>query len=186
MPFTFKPLKIKGLLLIETKVFSDNRGFFAEVYKFSEFKKAGIPSEFKQCNHSLSAKNVVRGLHYQKNPNAQGKLVRVLTGKIFDVAVDIRKGSPTYGKWEGIELDAKSKQMLYIPEGFAHGFLTLVDNTEVEYFCTKEYSVTDERGIRFDDPVLGINWPLHEPSASPKDAINPLFRDAENNFVYGG
>src|SRR5271169_1124185 len=147
MPFTFKRLSLHEVVLITPDIFGDARGFFMEVYKHSDFAREGIPEYFVQDNHSKSAQFVLRGLHYQKDPAAQGKLVRCLKGRIFDVAVDIRKGSPTYGKWTGIELSEDNRQMLYIPPAFAHGFLTLSSTAEMIYKCTKEYSPEHDRGI---------------------------------------
>jgi dTDP-4-dehydrorhamnose 3,5-epimerase len=157
-----------------------------ETYKKSDFKKAGIDTDFVQDNHSKSVKGVLRGLHYQLEPKAQGKLVRCIRGKIFDVAVDIRKGSPTFGKWIGLELSEENKLMLWIPEGFAHGFLTLSEEAEIVYKVSgAEYSPEHDRGIRWNDPDIGIKWPLEgEPILSEKDRIAPLLKDAEVNFVY--
>lgn len=171
MPFNFKRLEIQDVILIEPKIFKDERGFFMETYKFSDFKNfiknfAG----FVQENHSFSVKNVLRGLHYQKPPKEQGKLVRVIKGKIFDVAVDIRKGSPTYGKYVSEILSEENRKMLYIPEGFAHGFCVLTDIAEVVYLTTKEYSPEHEAGIRWDDKDIGIEWPVKNPIVSEKDA----------------
>ncbi len=184
MTFEFKRLEIPGVILITPKVFSDERGFFMESYKESEFKANGINFEFKQDNHSKSSKNVLRGLHYQLEPYAQGKLVRVITGKIFDVAVDIRKGSPTFGKWVSAELSEDNKKMLWIPPGFAHGFLSLEDNTNVLYKSTNEYNKESERGISWNDPEIGIKWPINNPLLSDKDKKHPILKDADINFNY--
>ncbi len=186
MPFIFKRLEIPDVILIEPKVFEDDRGFFMETYKYSEFKKNGIPYEFVQDNHSKSQRGVLRGLHYQLKPMEQGKLVRCIKGRIWDVAVDIRKGSPWYGKWVAVELSEENKLMLWIPPGFAHGFLALADNTEIIYKVTKEYSPEFDRGIIWDDPDLAIDWPIKNPILSEKDKNLPLLKDAENNFIYGG
>jgi len=186
MPFIFKRLEIPDVILIEPKIFEDGRGFFMETYKHSEFKKNGIEYEFVQDNHSKSKKGVLRGLHYQLKPMEQGKLVRCIRGKIWDVAVDIRKGSPWYGKWVAVELSEDNKLMLWIPPGFAHGFVALEDNTEVVYKVTKEYAPELDRGIIWNDPDIGINWPIEEPILSEKDKKLPKLKEAENNFVYGG
>jgi dTDP-4-dehydrorhamnose 3,5-epimerase len=184
MPFAFKNLLIPEIILVEMKVFADDRGFFMETYKHSEFANHGIKEYFVQDNHSRSSKNVLRGLHYQKNPKAQGKLVRCIAGRIFDVAVDIRKGSPTYGKWVGAELSSENNYMLYIPPGFAHGFVVLSDFAEILYKCTEEYSAENDRGIIWNDPDIKIKWPTESPILSEKDQKNPLLKDADNNFIY--
>jgi len=159
--------------LIKPKVFEDKRGFFLETYKESDFKKFGIKEKFVQENHSMSRKGVLRGLHFQCPPFAQGKLIRVIKGEIFDVAVDIRKKSKTYGKWLGIVLSEKNKKMLYIPSGFAHGFCVLSDFGEVIYKCTKPYSPDYERGIIWNDKDININWPIKKPILSDKDSKWP-------------
>jgi dTDP-4-dehydrorhamnose 3,5-epimerase len=182
MPFTFTMLDIQGVVLIAPKKFGDSRGFFVETYKRTDFVKAGISEHFVQDNHSRSVKGVLRGLHYQKTPHAQGKLVRCLQGRIFDVAVDMRKGSATYGKWAGKELSSENELMLYIPAGFAHGFLVVSESADVIYKCTEEYSPEDDRGIRWNDPDIGIQWPGSEFLLSDKDRIHPFLKDADNNF----
>ena len=184
MPFTFKELEIPGLVLITPKVFFDERGFFTETYKQTDFSDFGIKESFVQENHSSSTQGVLRGLHFQRDPMAQGKVVRVIRGEIFDVAVDIREGSPYYGKWLGVKLSAKDKNMLYVPAGFAHGFCTLSELTEVSYKCTNEYSPEDEGGIIWNDPDLAISWPMASPVLSDKDSKNPLFKDSNINFKY--
>jgi dTDP-4-dehydrorhamnose 3,5-epimerase len=171
--------------LIEPFVFGDERGFFMETYKKSEFEKAGIKYDFPQDNHSRSAKGVLRGLHYQLKPYEQGKLVRCVKGRIWDVAVDIRKGSPTFGKWVAVELSEENKRMLWIPPGFAHGFVALEDGTEIIYKVTKEYSPEHDRGIIWNDLTIGIEWPIDNPILSKKDASLPTLEEAENNFIYG-
>jgi len=186
MPFVFKRLEIPDLILIEPKVFEDERGFFLEAYKYSDFQAFGISEHFLQDNHSRSTKGVLRGLHYQNPPKAQGKLIRVIVGEIFDVAVDIRKGSPTYGKWVGLILSAENKRMLYVPPGFAHGFCVLSDVAEVLYKTTDEYSPKYEAGILWNDPDIGITWPIKDPILSAKDKRWPPLRGAWNEFVYGG
>lgn len=182
----FIKTEIPDVILIRPKIFGDERGFFLESYKKSTFIQNGIDYDFIQDNHSMSAKGVLRGLHYQLNPKAQGKLVRCVSGSVFDVAVDIRKGSPTYGKWVGYELSARNKQILWVPPGFAHGFVTLEDNTQFLYKTTNDYAPEYDRGIRYDDPVIGIIWPdAGEFILSAKDQQQPLLKDAEINFTYG-
>ncbi len=177
MPSTFKRLEIDGLILVEPRSFHDERGFFLESFKESEFAAAGITERFVQDNHSLSVKNVIRGLHYQKEPRAQGKLVRVIKGRVWDVAVDIRPGSASYGKWLGVELSEENHLMLYIPPGFAHGFASLSNEVHLLYKCTREYDPALDAGIRWDDPDLAIQWPVGNPLLSPKDRILPLLKD---------
>jgi len=184
MPFEFKKLDIPDVMLLTPKVFEDERGFFKEVYKSSDFFAAGIRKPFCQINHSLSKENTLRGLHYQRNPFAQAKLVRVLRGEIFDVAVDIRQGSPFYGKHVSMMLSAENHKMLFIPEGFAHGFLTLSAEAEVEYFSSDVYAPEHDRGIAYNDPALNIAWPLRNPVVSQKDANAPMLCEADNNFIY--
>lgn len=183
MPFSFKNLALPEVLLIKTNTFRDERGFFMETYKHSEFAAAGIKEHFVQDNRSVSAGSVLRGLHYQKTPKAQGKLVRCVTGRIFDVAVDIRKSSPNFGRWAGLELSAENAFMLYLPPGFAHGFVVLGDSAEIMYKCTEEYSPENDRGILWNDPQIGIEWPVRTPLLSPKDGSLPLLKDADNNFI---
>ncbi|MCX7914413.1 MAG: dTDP-4-dehydrorhamnose 3,5-epimerase, partial [Thermodesulfovibrionales bacterium] len=172
------------LILIKPKVFEDERGFFLEFFKYSDFSKAGINYSFVQDNHSKSKKGVLRGLHYQLKPKAQGKLIRCIRGKIWDVAVDIRKGSPTYLKWVAVELSEENKLMLWIPPGFAHGFVALEDS-EIIYKCTAEYDPALDKGIIWNDPEIGIKWPIKNPILSKKDALLPTIKKAENNFEYG-
>lgn len=166
------PLAIPDVVLIEPRVFGDARGFFCESFNQQAFNTAiGLDVSFVQDNHSKSGKNVLRGLHYQLPPKAQGKLVRVIAGEVFDVAVDIRKDSPTFGKWVGEVLSADNRRQLWIPPGFAHGFLVLSDAAEFLYKTTDYYSPTHERSIRWDDPDLAIDWPLSgRPEMSEKDA----------------
>ena len=184
MPFNFRSLKIPELIIIEPQVFQDVRGFFMESYKYSEFASYGIVESFVQDNHSYSKKGVLRGLHYQNPPRGQGKLVRVILGEIFDVAVDIRKGSPTFGKWVGVVLSAEDRKMLYIPPGFAHGFCVLSDDAEVLYKSTDEYAPEYEAGIVWNDPEIGVDWPVKDPIISSKDASLPALRQARNEFLY--
>lgn len=173
-----------GLVVIEPTVFRDNRGYFMESFNTGELKKAGIEFNPVQDNESKSSYGVIRGLHYQLQPYAQAKLIRVVEGKIFDVALDIRNSSPTFGKWFGIELDAEMKQQLLIPSGFAHGFSVLSETAVIQYKCDNYYSRVHERGIFLHDPGLGIDWRLGqaEPILSEKDTKQPAFRNAEMNF----
>jgi dTDP-4-dehydrorhamnose 3,5-epimerase len=167
---------LSGVILIKPRVFLDERGFFLESYKKSEFLSNGIKEDFVQDNHSRSSYGVLRGLHYQLDPYGQGKLVRCSYGSVFDVAVDIRKDSPTFGKWVGYELSAENKAMLYIPVGFAHGFLTLSQDAELLYKTTNEYSAMHDRGIKYNDPNIGITWPKLDIDfiLSNKDQNQPL------------
>ena len=184
MPFEFKQTRISDVLLITPKVFKDDRGFFAELYKESDFKAHGIQMPLTQVNFSCSSKNVLRGLHFQLNPKAQAKMVYVLEGEIFDVAVDIRRGSPTYGQWVGEYLSEENKNILYIPEGFAHGFCAMSKTVKMMYYCSQEYAPSHERNILWDDADIGVAWPTKEPLLSPKDAGGLRLRDMEHNFVY--
>ena len=181
MPFEFKKLSIPDVILVIPKVFDDERGFFLESYKKTEFHKNGITVEFNQDNHSKSTKNVLRGLHYQAAPKAQAKLVRCIAGEIFDVAVDIRKNSPTYGKWVGEKLSAENKHMLFIPEGFAHGFRVLSDKAELIYKASNEYSKEHDRGILWNDPDINVNWGSDfEPVLSDKDKHQPKLKEIKD------
>ena len=182
MPFIFQKLAIPDVMLIEPKVYSDPRGFFVETYKKSEFIKNGIDDVFVQDNWSHSIKGTLRGLHFQHPPKAQAKLVMVLKGKVFDVAVDIRKKSPTYGKWVGETLSDQKAQMLYIPAGFAHGFCVLSDEADFVYKVSNEYAKELDSGIFWNDPEIGIDWPISEPLLSEKDMALPLLRNADLNF----
>ncbi len=175
---------LQGLLIIQPNIFTDRRGYFFESYNQNRFINSGIDFIPVQDNESRSSGGVIRGLHYQLNPQAQAKLIRVVDGKIFDVAVDIRKGSATFGKWYGIELDSESKKQLLIPRGFAHGFSVLSDTAVIQYKCDNIYNQQLERGINLNDPELSIDWKLGNIAAviSEKDLKNPLFRDAEYNF----
>ncbi len=176
----FIPLSIPDVILIEPKVFGDDRGFFMETWNEKDFAENGIDARFVQDNHSMSAKGILRGLHYQSN-QIQGKIVRVTAGQVFDVAVDIRKSSPWFGKHVSTVLSAENKHMLWIPPGFAHGFISLEDNTEFLYKCTDFYAPEYERSILWNDADLGIEWPLGdiEPQLSKKDQDGVAFADAE-------
>ena len=184
MPFTFKNLDIPEVILVDMQSFSDNRGFFLESFKESEFASNGITTKFVQDNFSHSVKGVLRGLHYQKNPKAQAKLVTALRGEIFDVAVDIRKNSPTFGKWVSEILSDKNHKMLYIPEGFAHGFCVLSTVADVIYKVNNEYSPENERGIIWNDPQIDIMWPIDMPLLHEKDSALPMLQNADIDFIF--
>ncbi|WP_217560480.1 dTDP-4-dehydrorhamnose 3,5-epimerase [Paenibacillus sp. GbtcB18] len=173
----------QGAILIEPTIYGDNRGFFMGSYNAARFGELGIANQFNQDNHSLSKEpGVLRGLHYQLQPKAQTKLVRVLAGAIYDVIVDIRKHSPTFGQWQGFILSSSNKRQLLVPKGFAHGFCTLVPDTEVLYKVDEYYSPENDRGILWNDPSLGIDWPISMPVLSDKDKKHPRLQDAEINF----
>ena len=184
MPFSFQPTEIPDVVLIEAKRFGDARGFFMETYQQAEFAANGIDVQFVQDNRSHSARGVLRGLHYQLEPFAQGKLLMALTGVIFDVAVDIRRGSPTYGRWVGEILSMENGRMLYIPPGFAHGFCVLSDTADLVYKVSAPYSPECERGIAWNDPAIGVDWPVTDPILSARDQQNPILAKADNTFVY--
>ena len=177
----FEPTQIPDVVLIRPRVFGDERGFFLESWEERKFAAAGINAKFVQDNHSRSARHTLRGLHYQMQ-QTQGKLVRVVNGTVFDVAVDIRRSSPTFGKWVGVVLSAQNHEMLWVPEGFAHGFMVLSESADFLYRCTDFYAPAQERAIRWNDPEVGIRWPLPagaEPLLSGKDAAAGSFREAE-------
>ncbi len=183
-----RKLGLDGVLEIVPRKLGDHRGFFSETYNFRTFQAAGIDTRFVQDNHSFSAAaGTLRGLHFQNPPMAQDKLVRVIHGAIFDVAVDIRKGSPDYGKWAGVILSAEKWNQLFVPKGFAHGFMTLVPDTEVLYKVDEFYSAEHDRSIRYDDPAIGIEWPAIDVPVqlSGKDKVAPLLADSDAGFVYG-
>ena len=184
MPFTFKRLSIPDVILVEPQSFSDDRGFFFESFKESDFFANGIDKKFVQDNFSHSVNGVIRGLHFQKAPKAQAKLMTVLKGKIFDVAVDIRKNSPTYGKWVSEILSGDTHNLLYVPEGFAHGFCVISDEADVLYKVSNEYSQEHERSIIWNDPKLDIQWPIKKPIISNKDNKLSLLENLDNDFVY--
>lgn len=177
--FNYIKTEIEGVTIIEPTLFGDNRGYFMETYNYNDFKDAGLSMKFVQDNQSKSKRGVLRGLHFQKN-NPQGKLVRVISGEVFDVAVDIRKESKTFGKWVGVTLSAENKKQFYIPEGFAHGFLVLSETAEFVYKCTRFYDPSDEGGVMWNDPDIGINWPIQENMdviLSEKDKRNLNLKD---------
>jgi len=182
MPFHFQRLDIPSVIYIEPKMFPDPRGYFMETYKHLDFTEHGISENFVQDNFSRSSKNVLRGLHYQIPPHAQGKLVMALHGEIFDVAVDIRKNSSTYGQWIHKLLSVDNHGMLYIPPGFAHGFYVISEMALVMYKCTSAYAPQCDRGIVWNDPDIGIDWPSAKPTLSEKDMALPNFHEADNPF----
>ena len=182
MPFSFHMLSIPDVIRVEVRAYEDERGFFMETYRAAEFAAHGIALPFVQDNYSYSMRGVLRGLHYQKEPSAQGKLVRVMLGQVYDVAVDIRLGSPTYGRWVGEVLSAENRRQLYVPPGFAHGFCVLGGAAGVAYKVTADYAPDLDRGIRWDDPEIAVRWPIADPVLSPKDAALPLLADADNDF----
>ena len=175
-----RPTELPEVLLLEPRVFRDARGAFSEVWKASVYEELGIRGPFVQDNVSHSVRGTLRGLHFQE-PTAQGKLVQVLSGRVWDVAVDVRRGSPSFGRWVGVELDGDNARQLWVPAGFAHGFLVLSERASFLYKCTAAYSPAHERSIRWDDPGLAIRWPLEgaAPLLSPKDAIAPTLADSE-------
>ncbi|KON82891.1 dTDP-4-dehydrorhamnose 3,5-epimerase [Rossellomorea marisflavi] len=182
----FKETSLTGVFILEPSLFGDHRGWFMETFSDSEFKQMGIHLNFVQDNHSFSAeRGTLRGMHYQLDFKAQTKLVRCTRGAIYDVAVDIRIGSPNYGKWVGVELTSENKKQLLVPKGFAHGFITLVENVEVQYKVDEFYAPECDRGIIWDDPEINIEWPIDVvPILSEKDKKAPLLKDAENNFSF--
>ena len=186
--FEFKKVDISGILVITPRAFQDDRGYFMECYTLKDFLIKGFTKPFLQDNLSRSKKGVVRGLHYQLKQAAMGKLVKCVSGRIFDVGVDIRQGSPTFGKWYGEILSEENQKMIYFPPGFAHGFLALEDDTRVHYKCTGLYSQKDERAILWNDPDLKIDWPLAEVGGavilSEKDKVHPCLKAAETNHSY--
>lgn len=184
--FKFIETKIRDLYIIEPKVFGDERGYFLETYNENSFREAGLEMKFVQDNESRSKKGVLRGLHFQTQ-NTQGKLVRVTEGKVFDVAVDLRKGSPTYGKWEGVILSAENKRQFYVPEGFAHGFLVLSDYATFNYKCTDFYAPQYDSGLLWNDKDVNIKWPLDEIDEvilSDKDKVQKTLKELDIPFLY--
>ena len=186
--FQFTKTGIEGLVVVEPKVFGDNRGYFMETNNYNDFKAAGLDMVFVQDNQSKSKKGVLRGLHFQKK-NPQGKLVRVVSGEVYDVAVDLRKGSDTYGKWYGVLLSAENKKQFYVPEGFAHGFVVMSETAEFVYKCTRFYDPSDEGGLMWNDPEIGIDWPVPENAElllSEKDQHHQPLKDFESPFTMEG
>jgi len=185
MPVKVTPTEIPDVLVIETGAVRDDRGYFAEIHSTKMLEASGFRATFVQDNLSRSREGTLRGLHYQLEPHGMGKYVRVLVGAVFDVAVDIRRGSPTYGKWVGRTLTAENRQALWVPTGFAHGFLALEEDTLVLYKCTATHTPEAERAIHFGDPAIGIEWPRQPALVAAKDAAAPVFSMAEHNFDYG-
>ena len=186
--FQFTKTGIEGLVVVEPKVFGDNRGYFMETYNYNDFKAAGLDMVFVQDNQSKSKKGVLRGLHFQKK-NPQGKLVRVVSGEVYDVAVDLRRGSDTYGKWYGVLLSAENKKQFYVPEGFAHGFVVMSETAEFVYKCARFYDPSDEGGLMWNDPEIGIDWPVPENAElllSEKDQHHQPLKDFESPFTMEG
>ncbi len=186
MPIALHETEVPGVLEVQTKEFGDARGFFSELYNREVWREAGFDPVFVQDNLSRSCKGTLRGMHYQIEPHGMGKLVRAVTGAVFDVAIDLRKGSPTFGQWVGRELRAGDARWLWIPAGFAHGFLALADDTLVYYKCTATHHPDSERAIAYNDPAVGIVWPAAPAVISEKDAAAPSFSEAEHNFSYTG
>ena len=184
MSFTFKKLNLSDVMLVEAKSFPDDRGYFKEIFKESSFIENEINTRFVQDNFSHSIKGVLRGLHFQKNPKAQAKLVTVFRGEIFDVAVDVRKDSPTYRKWVSEILSEQNHKLLFIPEGFAHGYCVLSDEADIFYKVNQEYSPEHDRGFIWNDPEVAIKWPMDNPLISDKDLKLPFLKNADNNFQY--
>ncbi len=179
--------ELDGVLIIEPDVFGDHRGWFMESWSKKKYEELGINVDFVQDNQSFTAKKgTLRGLHFQMDPMAQSKLVRVVKGAVLDVAVDIRKNSPTYLKWVSVELSAENKRQFFIPQGFAHGFVTLTDDVEFVYKCDNYYSKECDRSIKFDDPAIGVEWGIDDPIISQKDQDAPLVKDSDCNFIYKG
>ncbi len=176
--------KLPGVYIVEPQVFGDHRGYFMETYSTKAFADIGITNEFVQDNQSFTAqKGTLRGIHFQNAPMAQAKLVRVTKGAVLDVAVDLRKGSPTYKQWVGVELSSENKRMLFIPRGFGHGFVTLTDNVEFCYKVDNLYNKECDRGIRFDDPEIGVDWGIDDPVLSQKDENSPILRNSDCNYT---
>lgn len=178
MPVRFEPTGLDGVILCVPQVFRDARGFFLETYHAARYREGGVRTVFVQDNRSRSSRGVLRGLHYQLH-KPQAKLVSCLRGEIFDVAVDVRRGSPTFGRWSASVLTEENQHQLFIPAGFAHGFCVLSESAEIAYKCSEFYDPRDDRGIRWDDPDVGVDWPVQEPVLSAKDAVQPLLADAE-------
>ncbi len=184
MPFQFFATPLPGVVRVVSRIFGDDRGYFREMFKASEFAAAGIPTTFVQDNTSRSIRGVVRGLHYQTDPRAQGKLVTVSSGEVFDVAVDLRLGSPTYAQWYGCVLSADNAESLWIPAGFAHGFSVLSESADLVYKCTDEYSGANDGGIAWNDPAIGVEWRVKNPIISDKDAQLLPLADTTPGFQF--
>lgn len=184
LPFEFQKLALEGMVLVRPSVFPDGRGVFAETYKRSDFQANGITESFVQDNTSRSRRETLRGLHFQRQPFAQAKLVQVTRGEIFDVAVDLRRGSPTFLRWEGVKLTDEDRAIIYVPAGFAHGFCVLSEEADVTYKASAEYAPESEGGIIWNDPEIGIQWPSEHPVVSDRDARLPRWRDVKVDFAY--
>ena len=184
MPVTMTPTEIPAVILITSPIFRDNRGYFTEIFSRRDWNATGFADDFVQDNLSCSAKGTMRGLHYQIEPHSVDKFVRVLRGVVYDVAVDLRRGSPTFGKWVGRTLTANEGAAMWVPKGFAHGFVALEDNSLVYYKCTALWNAQSERSIAYHDPTLNIHWPVTPTIVSDKDASAPAFDKAEYNFVF--
>ena len=186
MPVTIEPAPLDGLLIVKTGVFQDERGFFSESYSRDMWKAAGFEESFVQDNLSKSRKGTLRGMHYQIQPEGMGKLVRCIQGSVFDVAVDLRQGSPSFGKWFGLELTGENHLALWVPAGFAHGFVALSDDSLVHYKCTGHHAPTYERALNYACPKVGIEWPMAPSVITQKDQDAPMLDDVDTNFVYSG
>jgi dTDP-4-dehydrorhamnose 3,5-epimerase len=186
MSFQFTSTKIQGMVLVQPLRHGDHRGFFEEIYKRSAFRSGGIEAEFVQDNVARSARGVLRGLHFQLPPAPQGKLVRVMRGEIFDVGVDLRKGSPTFGQWEGVVLNDSQGALLYLPPGLAHGYCVLSETADLAYKVTAEFDAELDSGIRWDDPQIGVDWPIREPILSEKDRTQPTLAELDSPFLFQG
>lgn len=186
MPFRFKALDIPGMVLVQPTRRGDERGFFEELYRRSHYVTGGISPDFVQDNLARSRRGVIRGLHFQRPPQPQGKLVRVLRGEVFDVGVDLRVGSPAFGRWVGVTLSDAAGSLLYLPPGLAHGYQVLSEEADLLYKVTAEYAPTLEGGVRWDDPDLAISWPLPDPVLSDRDRGLPLLRDVASPFRFFG
>lgn len=184
IPVTIHETDLPGVLIVECRRIDDDRGYFTECYSRKTWGDQSFSADFVQDNLSMSRKGTIRGLHYQIEPHPMGKLVRALSGSIFDVAVDLRKGSPTFGKWVGRELSRENNLAMWVPKGFAHGFLALEDESLVHYKCTEIHTPEAERAIAYNDPEIGIAWPAEPALVSPKDQAAPALREAEYNFAY--
>lgn len=184
MPFDVQHLQLQGARLVTPVRYEDRRGYFAEIYKKTDLSELGIVAEFVQDNHSYSTRGVLRGLHFQRPPRGQAKLVWAAVGEIYDVAVDLRTDSPSFGKWVGVRLSEHNGHMLYIPEGFAHGFCVLSAEAHVTYKVTKEYSAAHDAGIRWDDPALGVDWPVESPILSAKDGTLPFLEEVRDRLGF--
>lgn len=184
MGFEFQRTDLPDVIIVSPRIFEDERGYFFENYRQSGFQSLGITDNFIQTNISSSRRGVVRGMHYQERPSAQAKLVSVTSGVIFDVVVDIRKGSPDFGKWVGVTLSSENRKSLFVPEGFAHGFCAISDCADVLYSCTAEYDPTREAGFKWNDPEVGIEWPIDIETVSEKDDALPLLENIDSGFEY--